>query len=416
MRQSKLFGKTIKDAPKDELSVNAALLVRAGFIDKLMSGVYTYLPLGLSVLNKIKTIVREEMNAIDGQEILMPALTPKDNWEKTGRWTDPGREVMFQFKGRSDKDFGLGWTHEEIVTPLVQKFVKSYKDLPVAVYQIQDKFRNEPRAKSGLLRGLEFCMKDLYSFHRDENDLNEYYEKSKQAYLNVFKRCGLDAIIVEASGGAFSKFSHEFQVLTAYGEDIVRYCPKGDFSQNKEICELQVGDNCPNCGESILEGKAIEVGNIFPLKTKYSKAFDFKYKDENGKDQDVVMGCYGIGPSRVMGSVVEIHHDDKGIIWPEAIAPFRVHLLTLKNSANIVAGAEKLYQELNEAGIETLYDDRDETTGVKLNDCDLIGLPYRLIVSDKTLETNSVELKKRSSDKMELIKIDEVLKRVGKVS
>lgn len=416
MRQSKLFGKTIKEAPKDELSVNASLLVRAGFIDKLMSGVYTYLPLGLRVLNKIKAIVRDEMDAIDGQEILMPALTPKDNWEKTGRWSDPGKEVMFQFKGRSDKDFGLGWTHEEIVTPLVQKFVKSYKDLPVAVYQIQDKFRNEPRAKSGLLRGLEFCMKDLYSFHRDEADLNAYYEKSKQAYLSFFQRCGLDAKIVEASGGAFSKFSHEFQVLTEYGEDIVRYCPKGDFAQNKEICELQVGDKCPNCGANISEGKAIEVGNIFPLKTKYSKAFDFKYKDETGVDREVVMGCYGIGPSRVMGSVVEIHHDDKGIIWPDTIAPFMVHLLTLKNSDKITEVAEKLYVMLIKAGVEVLYDNRDESTGVKLNDCDLIGIPYRLIVSDKTLAADSVEFKKRSSDTTELIKIDEVLKRISKVS
>ena len=412
MRQSKLFGKTIKEAPKDELSVNATLLVRAGFIDKLMSGVYTYLPLGLRVLNKIKTIVREEMEAIDGQEILMPALTPKDNWEKTGRWTDPGKEVMFQFKGRSDKDFGLGWTHEEIVTPLVKKFVKSYKDLPVAVYQIQDKFRNEPRAKSGLLRGLEFCMKDLYSFHRDEADLNEYYEKSKQAYLNFFQRCGLDAKIVEASGGAFSKFSHEFQVFTEYGEDLVRYCPKEDFAQNVEICELKVGDKCPNCGAGILEGKAIEVGNIFPLKTKYSKAFDFKFKDESGNDQDVVMGCYGIGPSRVMGSVVEIHHDDKGIVWPESIAPFKVHLLTLKNSDKITEVAEKLYALLTEAKVEVLYDDRDESTGVKLNDCDLIGIPYRLIVSEKTLAADSVEFKKRSSDKAELIKVDEVIEKL----
>ncbi len=412
MRQSKLFTKTIKDAPKDEVSINAGLLIKAGFVDKLMAGAYSYLPLGLKVLDKIKNIVRQEMDAIDGQEILMPALTPKENWQKTGRWTEPGPEVMFQFKGRSEKDFGLGWTHEEIVTPLVQKFVKSYKDLPVMVYQIQDKFRNEPRAKSGLLRGLEFSMKDLYSFHRDEKDLNEYYEKAKVAYLKFFKRCGLPAKIVEASGGDFSKYSHEFQVFTEFGEDTVFYCELCDFAQNNEICELKVGDKCPKCGGEIREAKAIEVGNIFPLKNKYSSAFDFKYTDEDGTQKEVMMGCYGIGPSRVLGTVVEIHHDDKGIVWPEAIAPFKVHLLFLGKDDKIKSTAEKLYQELTEAGVEVLFDDRDESAGVKLNDSDLIGIPYRILVSGKTLEQDSVEYKKRNEDKTELIKISEVIEKL----
>ncbi|NQT49312.1 hypothetical protein HQ571_01310 [Candidatus Kuenenbacteria bacterium] len=410
MRQSKLFTKTIKDAPKDEVSVNAQLLIKAGFVDKLMAGVYSYLPLGLLTLRKINDVVREEMNAIDGQEILMPALSPKELWDKTGRWEDPGTEVMFQFKGRSDKELGLGWTHEEVVTPLVQKFVKSYKDLPVAVYQIQDKFRNEPRAKSGLMRGIEFSMKDLYSFHTTEEDMWDYYEKSKQAYLNVFNRCGLDAKIVEASGGAFSKYSHEFQVLTEYGEDTVFYCSKCDFAQNSEISKVKAGDKCPKCGESISEGKAIEVGNIFPLKTKYSSAFKFKYTAENGKEQDVIMGCYGIGPSRVMGSVVEIHHDDKGMIWPEEIAPFKVHLLFLGKDDKIKAAAEKLYLGLNEAGIEVLFDDRDVSAGVKLNDSDLIGLPYRIVVSEKTLAEDSVELKKRADEKVDLVELKKVVK------
>ncbi len=409
MRQSKLLGKSIKQAPKDEVSVNSQLLIRAGFIDKLMAGVYSYLPLGLRTLNKIKNIVREEMNKIGGQEILMPALLPKEPWQKTGRWENPGKEVMFQFKSRGDKDFGLGWTHEEIVTPLVQKFVNSYKDLPVAVYQIQDKFRNEPRAKSGLLRGIEFSMKDLYSFHRDEEDMWKYYEASKQAYLNVFRRCGLDAKIVEASGGDFSKYSHEFQVFTEYGEDTVRYCPKCDFAQNSEICELQIGDKCPKCGEPILEAKAIEVGNIFPLKTKYSTAFNFKYNDEKGKSQDVVMGCYGIGPSRVMGSVVEVHHDEAGMIWPEQIAPFRVHLLFLGKDDKILSAAEKLYAELCASGIEVLFDDREESAGIKLNGSDLLGIPFRLVVSEKTLAKNSVELKKRNESETSLIKIEKVI-------
>lgn len=412
MLQSKLFTKTFKQAPKDEVSLNAQLLIRAGFIDKVMAGVYTYLPLGLRVLNKVKAIIREEMAQIDGQEILMPALLPKEPWEKTGRWNDPGREVMFQLTGRGDKEYGLGWTHEEIVTPLVQKFVNSYKDLPVAVYQIQDKFRNEPRAKSGLMRGIEFSMKDLYSFHRDEADMWAYYEKAKSAYLNVFTRCGLAAKIVEASGGAFSKYSHEFQVLTEYGEDIVFYCPKCDFAQNKEICELSIGDNCPKCGAAISEGKTIEVGNIFPLKTKYSGAFGFKYADENGQEKDVVMGCYGIGPSRIVGSAVEIHHDEFGMIWPRQIAPFMVHLLFLGKGDKIRAAALKLYGELAEAGVEVLYDDREESAGIKLNDSDLIGIPLRLVVSEKTLAEKSVELKVRAEKETTLVKLNQVVKTI----
>ncbi|MBT5337998.1 hypothetical protein HN858_00860 [Candidatus Falkowbacteria bacterium] len=412
MRQSKLFTKTIKELPKDEVSTNASLLIRAGFVDKLMAGVYSYLPLGLRVLDKVKKIVREEMEVIDGQEILMPALTPKEIWQKTGRWESPGPEVMFQLKGRSEKDYGLGWTHEEVVTPLVQKFVKSYKDLPVAVYQIQDKFRNEPRAKSGILRGLEFSMKDLYSFHLNEEDMWQYYEKSKGAYLNVFKRCGLNAKIVEASGGDFSKYSHEFQVFTDSGEDTVFYCDKCDFAQNDEICEVKIGDKCPKCGGQILEAKAIEVGNIFPLKTKYSTAFNFKYTDKDGKEQPVIMGCYGIGPSRVMGSVIEVHHDDKGMIWPESIAPFKVHLLFLGKDAKIKAVSDKLYDELQQAGIEVLYDDREESAGVKLNDSDLLGMPYRIVVSEKTLAQESIEFKQRNQEKMELIKLNQIVKKL----
>ena len=269
MLQSKLFGKTLKESPKDEVSINAILLTRGGFIDKLTAGVYTYLPLGLKVLTKIQQIVREEMNAISGQEILMPALHPKEVWQKTGRWISPGPEVMFQFKGRSDKEYGLGWTHEEIITPLVKKFVNSYKDLPIYLYQIQDKFRNEPRAKSGLLRGIEFSMKDLYSFHTDVTDLDDYYQRALAAYQKVFKRCGLDSMVAEASGGSFSKYSHEFQVLSENGEDIIYYCKQCGYAQNKEIAESKNGDQCPKCKDGkIREGKAIEVGNIFQLKSR----------------------------------------------------------------------------------------------------------------------------------------------------
>jgi len=409
MLQSKLFGKTLKEAPKDEVSLNAVLLSRGGFIDKLTAGVYTYLPLGLRVLNKVKDIVREEMNAIEGQEILMPALHPKEIWEKSGRWSDPGPEVMFQFNGRSNKEFGLGWTHEEVVTPLVKKYIDSYKDLPVYLYQIQDKFRNEPRAKSGLLRGIEFSMKDLYSFHENEKDLENYYQKALDAYQKVFKRCGLDSLVTEASGGSFSKYSHEFQVLTEYGEDIIYYCKNCGYAQNKEIAEIKEGDSCPKCKKGeIKEGKAIEVGNIFQLKTKYSTPFKLEYTDEKGKRKPVIMGCYGIGPSRVMGSVVEIYHDDKGIIWPESIAPFDVHLIQVGEDKEVAKQAKGVYDKLLDQGLDVLFDEREDiSTGAKFADSDLIGIPTRLVISKKT--KNKIEIKKRDQKETELVDLKKLI-------
>jgi prolyl-tRNA synthetase len=278
MYQSKLFTKTTKQIPKDEVSINSQLLIRAGFVNKLAAGIYTYLPLGLRVLNKIKNIIREEINAVDGQEILMPALIPKENWTKTGRWDE--MDVLYKLKAGGDKEFALGATHEEVVTPLLRDYVNSYKDLPTAVYQIQDKFRDEARAKSGLLRGREFSMKDLYSFHRDEADLEQYYEKVKVAYFNIFTRCGLDAKIVASSGGTFSKYSHEFQVFADFGEDEVYSCPKCGWHKNKEI--ITDTEKCDDCGSELQIHKGVEVGNIFQLKTKYSAAFDFKFKDVDG--------------------------------------------------------------------------------------------------------------------------------------
>jgi len=408
MRYSQLLGKTVKNVSSDLESRNAELLTKAGFVDQLTAGVYTYLPLGLRVLNRIKDIVRDEMDAIGGQEILMPALTPKEPWKISGRWDDPGKEVMFQLKGHGDKDYALGWTHEEIVTPLVQKFVKSYKDLPVAVYQIQDKFRNEARAKAGLLRGREFSMKDLYSFHRDEADLEAYYEKAKQAYFNVYKRCGLDALIVEASGGAFSKYSHEFQVLTDSGEDLIFYCASCRYAQNKEIAEIKAGDACPKCKEGkIVEGKAIEVGNIFMLKTRFSSAFKFNYIDETGKPQPVIMGCYGIGPSRVMGTIAEIYNDANGLKWPASIAPCDLHLIEIKSKDEKVREqATALYGSLMQTGLDVLYDDReDKGAGEKFADADLIGIPKRIIISEKTLKDESVEIKDRATGETKMVKL-----------
>jgi len=409
MLQSKLFGKTTKDAPKDEVSINAVFLSRGGFIDKLSAGVYSYLPLGLRTLKKIQQIVREEMNAIDGQEILMPALHPKEVWEQTGRWHDPGSEVMFQFKGRSEKEYGLGWTHEEVVTPLAKRFISSYRDLPLALYQIQDKFRNEPRAKSGLMRGIEFSMKDLYSFHADQSDLDVYYEKALNAYRRVYERCGLDAIVTEASGGSFSKYSHEFQVLTPNGEDIIYYCQSCKYAQNKEIAELQGGDTCPKCKKGTIgEGKAIEVGNIFQLKTKYSEPFKLEFAAEDGSVKQVLMGCYGIGPSRVMGSIVEVHHDDRGIVWPKSVAPFAVHLLRLGENETVTKRAQEVYEKLMKAGVEVLYDDRaDISAGQKFADADLIGLPIRAVISEKA--GKDVEVKKRSEAKATLVSVSEFI-------
>ena len=401
MRQSQLFTKTLREAPKDEVSLNAQLLIRAGFVDKLMAGVYTFLPLGLRVLKKIQNIIREEINAVGGQEVLMPALSPKENWETTGRWN--GLDVLFKLDGAGDKEYALGASHEEVVTPLLQHFVKSYKDLPVAVYQIQNKFRNELRAKSGLLRGREFNMKDMYSFHRDEADLDAYYEKVSAVYSKVFQRCGLDAKIVEAGGGTFSKFSHEFQVFTEHGEDDVYVCNKCGKNQNKElVTDLK----CPYCGAEREIKKAIEVGNIFKLKTKYSAPFGFKYSAEDNEEKEVFMGCYGIGPSRVMGAIVEVGHDVGGMIWPESVAPFDIHLVSLAKDEIDIKRADEIYEQLIKSGKEVLYDDRvDVSAGAKFADSDLIGIPYRYVVSHKTLEQNSVEVKKRNEEKANLVKI-----------
>lgn len=414
MLQSQLFYKTTKEISEDEKSVNAKLLVRAGFVDKLMAGVYTFLPLGLRVLNKIQNIIREEMNAVGGQEILMPALTPKENWMKTGRWDTI--DIMFKLEGMGGKEYALGSTHEEIVTPLAKKMISSYKDLPLAVYQIQEKFRDEPRAKSGLLRGREFSMKDMYSFHADEENLDYYYEKVKGSYQRIFERCGLKAILTEASGGTFSKYSHEFQVLTENGEDTIFYCEKCLYAQNKEIGKFTAGDKCPKCGGKMNEGKAIEVGNIFNLKTKFSEAFDLNFLGKDGKKKLVMMGCYGIGPSRVMGAIVEVSHDEKGIIWPAEIAPFGVHLIALfgkddKTNKKIKEEANKVYESLQEAGFDVLYDDREEVSaGVKFGESDLFGIPTRLIISEKTLEKESVELKERVKQEVELVKINQIAK------
>lgn len=578
MRYSQLFGRTKLEAPHDSDSINAKYLTQAGFVDKLTAGVYYYLPLGLRVLEKVKQIVREEMNAVDGQELLMPSLHPVELWEKTGR-NRTANEILYRTKGAGDKDFVFGPSHEEAVTPLATKFVMSYKDLPFAVYQIQTKFRNEPRAKSGLLRGREFGMKDMYSFHVSEEDLNHYYERVKPAYMNVYQRCGLTAYIVEAGGGIFTdQYSHEFSVETPAGEDKIMVCKKCRVAQNLEVAtgkvhnphaaetkelamkevevvrgfnveasakahdvptskvlktviykvgdgfvgvcirgDLQIneyklskflqidelrtasakeleelglvqgfispiempkvkggakhapaedrrgggltfvadhsikevknmvtganeknmdlvnvnvgrdfvienfgdfvtvekGFQCTKCAMPLEEVKAVEAGNIFKLGTKYSKNFDLYFTDEKGERKLVVMGCYGIGTTRLVGTIVEASHDEKGIIWPKSVAPYLVHLVSLGMDEAVRGQAEKIYSELQKAGVEILYDDRDVSAGKKFNDADLIGIPLRLTVSNRTLKEDSAEWKLRHEKDGKMVKLGELQKLVA---
>lgn len=382
MRFSQLKWKSLKDAPKDEKSIGTSLLIRAGFIEKVGAGIYDYLPFGLMVLNKIANIVREEMKKINGQEILMPSLHPITYWQQTGR--DKSFDALFKLKSRFKTEYVLGPTHEEIIVPLAKRYISSYKDLPLYLFQIQTKFRDEPRPKSGILRAKEFLMKDLYSFHSEEKDLDKYYEKVKESYKNIFKKLKLNTIITEASGGTFSKFSHEFQVKTEAGEDIIFYCPKGHFARNKEIIEKI--DTCPQCKGKLEKIKGIEVGNIFKLKDKYSKPFNLTYKDKNGKDRLVMMGCYGIGISRILGTLAEVNHDKNGLIWPEIISPYKYHLITLKSGdkkidEKIKKSAEKVYLFLIKNKEEVAFDDRELSAGEKFMDADLIGAPIRIVIS-----------------------------------
>jgi len=409
MRYSKYPFKTRKTIGRDLQSKNARLLTQAGFIHQEVAGVYNFLPLGLRVLKKISDIVREEMDATGAQELLLSSLQNKENWQKTDRWNS--FNALFKVKSRFDTEYALGPTHEEVIVPMVKQFVSSYKDLPFYLYQIQTKFRDEPRAKSGILRGREFLMKDLYSFHTDEKDFNNYYDKMKKAYMNVFKRCGLNAILTEASGGAFSKLSHEFQVITENGEDEIIYCPGGDFSSNAEISPVKEGKQC-DLGHGPLEkAKTIEVGNIFPLKTRFSDAFGFTYKNEKGQDVPIIMGCYGIGITRLMGAIVEVYNDEKGIVWLSSVSPYAAHLVTINKQQSTNNKAGDVYNKLQKAGIEVLYDDRDDVSaGEKFADCDLIGIPVRLVVSDRT--QGKIEWKKRTGDKTELLSVNEVLNRL----
>ena len=412
MRQSKLFTKTRKEAPADEVSKNAELLIKAGYIHKEMAGVYNYLPLGLRVINKIVQIIRDEMDAIGGQEIVMSSLQERSTWEPTDQWSDENVDIWFKTKLKNDTELGLAWSHEGAVTKILKEFVSSYRDLPKALYQFQNKFRNETRAKSGIMRTREFVMKDMYSFSKDQAEHDAFYKEATEAYKNVFKRVGIGHVtyLTSASGGVFAKFSHEFQTLTSAGEDTIYVDQSSGVAINKEVFTDDVIEGLGLQKDKLVEERAAEVGNIFTLGTRYTKAHHFTYKNEKGEDQEIIMGCYGIGPGRLMGTVVETLSDDKGIIWPEAIAPFAVHLLVLGEDVAVREEAEKTFKALADAGVEVLFDDRSEVTpGEKFADADLLGMPYRGVVSARSMKEGGVELKKRIEEKGKIVSVEELI-------
>lgn len=407
MKYSQSFPKTQKNPPSGAESVNHKLLVRAGFMDQLMAGSWTLLPMGFRVVNKINDIIREELNKTGAQEILMPLLHPKSIWNETGRW-DSAKDIMYQLE-KDDKEFGLSFTHEEIVVDLIRKHQVPPKDYPIKIYHFSTKFRHELRAKSGILRGREFMMKDLYSAHLTEENMYKYYNEVIEAYKKIFKKLGLEVIVTEASGGVFTdKHSHEFQVLSEVGEDTIYHCDCGkcDFSQNEEIFNGKEGDKCVDCDCKITKDKSIEVGNIFPLGTMYAEKMGAFYVDSAGAKKPLWLASYGIGPTRILGTLVELFHDDRGIIWPENVAPYKVHLISLNKNNE----ADKVYKTLQDKKIEVLYDDREIGAGEKFADSDLIGIPYRAVVSEKT--GDKIEFKKRNKEETELLELDEIISRL----
>ncbi|PIZ63191.1 prolyl-tRNA synthetase [Candidatus Saccharibacteria bacterium CG_4_10_14_0_2_um_filter_52_9] len=416
MRRSQLFTKTSKTTPADETVRNAQLLIQAGFIHKEMAGVYAYLPLGKRVLHNISTIVREEMNAIGGNEVWMTVLQPKDIWEKTGRWDDKKVDNWFKTKLANGTELGVGLTHEEPITDMLHEFVSSYRDMPVYIYQIGTKFRNELRAKSGLMRGREFLMKDLYSFSRDQKEHDAFYEKCAEAYMKVYSRLGIGDITYRtyASGGIFSQFSDEFQTLSHVGEDTIYLDETKRLAVNKEIYNDEILTQLGLKKDELVEKRAVEVGNIFPLGTKYADDLGVYYTDEHGKQQSIIMGCYGIGISRLMGLLAEHFADDKGLVWPENIAPAKVYLARLGEDPAVVKQADELYDSLMTAGVEVLYDDRPAVrAGEKFADADLLGIPYRVVISDKTVAGKFYELKARTSDTAGQVSAEELRKALG---
>lgn len=414
MLQSMLFTKTRKEAPADETARSAKLLIRGGFVHKEQAGVYSMLPLGLRVQNKIVNIIRREINAIDGQEISMTALQDAELWKTTDRWDDRKVDNWFKSKLKNDTEVGLAFTHEEALTRIMKNYIGSYRDLPKFVYQFQTKFRNELRAKSGLLRGREFLMKDLYSFTKDSADLDVYYDRAAEAYTKIYETVGIGGVTHKtfASGGVFSKYSHEFQTLTEAGEDTIYIAKDKSVAINKEVFNDEVLATFNKTTKDFDEAKAIEVGNIFKLGTRYSEPLGLHYTDEQGKSQPVVMGSYGIGVGRLLATVVEVMADEKGIVWPESIAPFDIHVIEINPKQDVVISKESrdLVKQLEKSGKEVLHDDRDVSAGQKFADSDLIGIPLRIVVSEKTMAAKKFEIKDRKSGKIEHQTAPQILK------
>jgi prolyl-tRNA synthetase len=417
MRQSRLFTKTRKTAPKDEVAKNAQLLIRAGYIHKEMAGVYAYLPLGLRVLEKIKQIIREEMNAISGQELVMTSLQKKELWERTDRWSDEVVDVWFKSSLKAGGEVGFGWSHEEPIGEMMKNFISSYKDLPVSVYQFQTKLRNELRAKSGIMRGREFVMKDMYSFAADESSHLAYYESTKPAYINVFRRLGIgdDTYVTFAAGGAFTKFSHEFQTICETGEDVIYIDRAKGIAINEEVLNDETLSNLGVERDELEKFNTAEVGNIFNFGQQKATDLGLTVKNSDGKDVPAWMGSYGIGVTRLMGVLVEKFSDEKGIVWPEAVAPFKVHLVSISGgNADVVAEADKLYDLLRAHDVEVLYDDRDARAGEKFADSDLIGIPMRVIISEKTIAEGGVEVVARQTGKSTFVPDSGILEHLSR--
>ena len=413
MRVTNLFTKTSKTSPSDEVSKNAQLLIRAGFIHKEMAGVYDFLPLGKIVLDKIVQIIREEMNAVGGNEISLTALQNPETWQASGRWSDEVMDVWFKTKLSNGREFGLAPTHEEPITKMMKNFINSYKDLPVYPYQFQTKFRAELRSKSGLMRGREFLMKDLYSFSENREQHDEFYEKISQAYARVFARLGLGDFTYKtfASGGSFSKFSHEFQTVSPVGEDTIYISDEKKIAINEEVLTDEVLTELGLNREDLREEKAVEVGNIFTLGYKFSEALGLKFIDRDGAKKPVFMGSYGIGPSRVMGMIAEHFSDDKGLVWPENVAPAKVYLVQIGDRSKQLA--EEIYKEFQVKGVEVLFDDREARPGQKFADAELMGIPYRVTVSDRLMESDSFELVERVSGELKILNRDELLEELA---
>lgn len=411
MKMTKLFTKTLREAPADEVSKNAQLLIRAGFVYKEMAGVYAYLPLGLRVLEKIKQIIREEMNSIDSQELIMTTLQNKAVWEKTTRWSDEVVDVWFKTKLKDETELGLGFSHEEPIVEMLKQYVYSYKDLPISLYQFQTKLRNELRAKSGIMRGREFLMKDMYSFHATKQDLEDYYQRTTDAYIRVYDRLGIgkDTFITFASGGSFTKFSHEFQTICDAGEDLIYINREKGIAVNEEVLDDAVAEL--GISKDDLEAvKTAEVGNIFNFGTKKTDEMELYFADESDKQQSLYIGSYGIGVTRLMGVIAEKLSDEKGLVWPDNIAPYKLSLIQI---GDVFDKSQAIYDQLNQNGIETIWDDRDVRPGQKFADADLMGIPHRIVISPKTVAEGKIEYKSRTSEDSELLTVDELLAKLG---